>query len=293
MHTVFLNYPEGIVVSCQAIMKNRFSIGEMSKLHNTPIKTLRYYDELDLFKPIEVDKKNGYRYYSTEQFEQLNTINYLKFLGIPLKEIKEHFEKRNINNFLGLLRKQKEITEKKINELELIKNRFVNRVNEIIETKNIKDIEKVVIKTIPERKILRLKERINSQSELELTLRKLENIANKASTIIIGRVGLSVSKDNIKKNIFDEYNSIFILLEEDSINNQLADIFESADYACLYYRGEDHSKSPKYYKMILDYLDKNEYEIIGDSIERVIIDSFISDNEDDYLTEIQIPIKKY
>jgi len=56
-------------------MKNRFSIGEMSILHNVPVKTLRYYDEIGLFKPIEVDSNNRYRYYSTEQFEQLNTIN--------------------------------------------------------------------------------------------------------------------------------------------------------------------------------------------------------------------------
>ncbi|GAA0181756.1 hypothetical protein SH2C18_42430 [Clostridium sediminicola] len=87
-------------------MNNKFSIGEMSKLHNVPIKTLRYYDEIGLFKPIEVNKDNGYRYYSTEQFQQLNTINYLKFLGIPLKEIKSYLEIRNINYFLDLLEKK-------------------------------------------------------------------------------------------------------------------------------------------------------------------------------------------
>ena len=55
-------------------MQNRFSIGEMSKLMNIPVKTLRYYDEIGLFKPHEVNRHTGYRYYSTEQFEQLDTI---------------------------------------------------------------------------------------------------------------------------------------------------------------------------------------------------------------------------
>lgn len=82
-------------------MKNRFTIGEMSKLHNVPIKTLRYYDEIGLFKPIKVDKCSGYRYYSTEQFEQLNTIKYLKFLGFSLKEIKKHLETRDVRDFIG------------------------------------------------------------------------------------------------------------------------------------------------------------------------------------------------
>ncbi|MBP2664195.1 MAG: MerR: Hg(II)-responsive transcriptional regulator [Firmicutes bacterium] len=67
-------------------MKNRFSIGEMSKLHNVPVKTLRYYDDIGLFKPTKVDESSKYRYYSIEQFEQLNTITYLKFSGLPLKE---------------------------------------------------------------------------------------------------------------------------------------------------------------------------------------------------------------
>ncbi len=104
-------------------MKNRFSIGEMSKLHNIPVKTLRYYDEIGLFKPMKVDEHNGYRYYATEQFEQLNTINYLKFLGISLKDIKDQLENRDIDGFLHLMKKQQEITEMKIRELELIKSR--------------------------------------------------------------------------------------------------------------------------------------------------------------------------
>ena len=42
-------------------------IGEFSKLSGVPIRTLRYYDEIDLFKPIYVNEK-GYRYYSYHQY---------------------------------------------------------------------------------------------------------------------------------------------------------------------------------------------------------------------------------
>ncbi|WP_230591222.1 MerR family transcriptional regulator [Lysinibacillus sphaericus] len=85
-------------------MKNRFSIGEMAKLHKTTIKTLRYYDEIDLLKPMYTDKNNGYRYYSTEQFEQLNTIHYLKELGFSLKEIKGHFGSQRYRRLFASLR---------------------------------------------------------------------------------------------------------------------------------------------------------------------------------------------
>ena len=44
-----------------------YKIGEFSKLTNVPIKPLRYYDEINLFKPQEIDLFSGYRYYSKEQ----------------------------------------------------------------------------------------------------------------------------------------------------------------------------------------------------------------------------------
>ncbi|MCT4606487.1 MAG: MerR family transcriptional regulator [Marinisporobacter sp.] len=273
-------------------MKNKFSIGEMSKLHNTPIKTLRYYDEIGLFKPIEVNKNNGYRYYSIEQFEQLNTINYLKFLGIPLKEIKNHLEIRGIDYFLELLKKEKEITENKIKQWMMINNRFENGIKEIEKAQKIQELEVVKIKNIQERKILSLKEKINTESELEISLRKLENMAKVSSTIMIGRVGITVSKENIRKKEFYKYNSIFILLEED-LDNKLVKTLQKGEYAYIYYRGCDHKQSEKYYEMILEYLEKNNYKIIGDAVERVIIDQYISKCQEDYLTEIQIPVKKY
>ncbi|EET85470.1 transcriptional regulator, MerR family [Clostridium carboxidivorans P7] len=94
-------------------MKDLFTVGEMSKLFNINIKTLRYYDEINLFKPIFIDKTNSYRYYSTEQFEQLNTIKYLKALGMSLKSIDYHLKERSIDNIMDLLKNRKKLRKKK------------------------------------------------------------------------------------------------------------------------------------------------------------------------------------
>lgn len=272
-------------------MKNRFTIGQMAKLHNIPIKTLRYYHEIGLFNPIEVDAHNGYRYYSTEQFERLDTINYLKVLGIPLKEIKTLLEVSNIDFFLAQLEKQKEITENRIRELTHIKHIITERIKEVQKASAVSEVGTVFIRNIGERKIFRLKQVFSSEHELEMYLRTLENQLSKTSTLFIGKVGLTVSMDNIKKNKFQEYNSVFIQQEVQNCDNDLVDILPEARYACIYYRG-DHSQSTRYYRKILDYLLQTSYEIAGDSIERTMIDEYISKNPDDYLTEIQIPVKK-
>ncbi|MEW6624918.1 MAG: GyrI-like domain-containing protein [Bacillota bacterium] len=90
---------------------------------------------------------------------------------------------------------------------------------------------------------------------------------------------------------FDEYNSIFVLLEESVENHTFADKIEQGSYACVSFRGS-RSESPKYYKMMLKYMNENGLEIIGDSIERTMIDQFISEDKSCHLTEIQIPVKK-
>lgn len=62
-------------------------IGELSKISQVSVKTLRYYDEVGLLKPLEIDRFTGYRYYSFDQLPRLNRILALKDLGLTLEQI--------------------------------------------------------------------------------------------------------------------------------------------------------------------------------------------------------------
>ena len=70
-----------------------YKIGEFSKLVNVPVKTLRYYYEINLFKPQEIDLFSGYRYYSEKQIDDLEVILSLKEVGFSLEEIKKILER--------------------------------------------------------------------------------------------------------------------------------------------------------------------------------------------------------
>ena len=63
-------------------------IGDFARLSQLPVKTLRYYDELGLITPAEVDAFTGYRYYSVEQLPRLNRLLALKDLGFSLEQIR-------------------------------------------------------------------------------------------------------------------------------------------------------------------------------------------------------------
>jgi DNA-binding transcriptional MerR regulator len=62
-------------------------IGDFSKLGRISVKTLRFYDEMGLLKPVEVDRLTGYRSYKFDQLPRLNRILALKDLGFSLEEI--------------------------------------------------------------------------------------------------------------------------------------------------------------------------------------------------------------
>jgi len=106
-----------------------YKIGDFSKETGVPIKTLRYYNEIDLFNPVEVDLFTGYRYYSSDQIEDLNLILKLKKVGFSLEEIKKYWN--NFNNDIMLNKRDeliKNIDELKenISEIENLRSHIIN-----------------------------------------------------------------------------------------------------------------------------------------------------------------------
>lgn len=64
------------------------SIGEFSKICKVSTKTLRYYEEIGLLNPDEINTKTGYRYYSIGQLKKMTFINRLKSYNIMINELK-------------------------------------------------------------------------------------------------------------------------------------------------------------------------------------------------------------
>lgn len=88
------------------------SIGKFSKICEVSTKTLRYYDEIGLIKPSEINPENGYRYYSIKQLETMLFINRLKQHNFSLEEIKIIIKSEELQDemlYVELNKKKKEI----------------------------------------------------------------------------------------------------------------------------------------------------------------------------------------
>ena len=98
-------------------MKSKFSIGEVAKIHNITVETLRHYDRVGLLKPSYINSSTGYRYYSAKDFIILDLIKQCKAMGLSLDEIKNIIENyTSPESVLHIIRKQKEIGDDKIME---------------------------------------------------------------------------------------------------------------------------------------------------------------------------------
>jgi len=67
-------------------MSSSYRVGEFAKLAGITVRALHHYDRIGLLKPQR--GTSGIRLYRLEDLERLEQIAALKFLGIPLQEIK-------------------------------------------------------------------------------------------------------------------------------------------------------------------------------------------------------------
>lgn len=94
-----------------------YKIGELSKIADIPIKTLRYYDEVGILPPAHIDQFTGYRYYDDESILNIEMIKSLKSVNFTLQEIKEYMINKDDKLFLN---KQEEIK----NEIRFLEERY-------------------------------------------------------------------------------------------------------------------------------------------------------------------------
>jgi DNA-binding transcriptional MerR regulator len=95
---------------------NMRTVKQVSELTGISVRTLQYYDEIDLFKPSQVTAA-GYRLYDETSLEMLQQILFFKELDFRLKDIKRIIENPNFDKTKAF-RQQKELIKSKRDRLD-------------------------------------------------------------------------------------------------------------------------------------------------------------------------------
>ncbi|WP_433771826.1 MerR family transcriptional regulator [Bacillus wiedmannii] len=274
------------------LLNKRFTIGEMAKMHNIAESTLRYYDEKGIFHPSIVDPQTNYRYYTIDQFSLLDMIKFLRQLNIPLKEIKKYIDERNPAYALNLLEKQQEMMLKKQREIEYALAKMEHRIH-LIKKATKSKTDRIVMKKIPKRKITAIAVAPNTTDDMfEYYIHSLQkNMKQIDDSVFSGDIGVTISKNALMQNEFQAYSSVFILLDYMPYQVHSSDEIKAGIYACAYHHGP-YEETEITYQELFKHIDKEGYEVNGDSIEIGLIDWSVTENPDEQVTEIQIPVVK-
>jgi len=74
------------------LMPVNVSIGDFSRMTHLSVKALRYYHDLGLLEPADVDPHTGYRLYDTAQVPTAQVIRRFRDLGVPVEQVKAILE---------------------------------------------------------------------------------------------------------------------------------------------------------------------------------------------------------
>ena len=271
--------------------ENIFSIGEVSKMFHVSVSSLRHYEAMGLLTPEYISSDSGYRYYGPEQFEVLNTIRYLRALDMPLSDIKDFLQNKDINLIEEKLQQQKSVVLEKQRELKRIEQKIDHRLNWLSDAKTV-PVDSISLVRLPECRIVWIDEplKIDGFLDMEKPIRKLDQ-SDAEAVVFLGKIGLGISKEHLCESEIESYDGIFLLLDQEDIYSGETSILPEAMCVRLRFHGS-HTEALEHYKRLLAYIKKHQLQIVGFSREITLIDYGVTNNPDKFVTEICIPVKQ-
>lgn len=245
-----------------------------------------WYDEIGLLKPVCI-KENGYRYYSYRQSAELETILMLRELNVSLEEISRFMANRTIESLEYLFSQKIEELSQTISHLKSIQKILYNH-QQHMETLYSLDLSAIDL--------------IEKKSHYLVTVdtapdvpfeKEIEQVINAAKKYQLHRLhdasyGAMIPTEKLYQGKFDEYTSLYIELPY-PVSKRGVHLQPAGTYLRAFYKGS-WDKLPDRYKEILAYANKQGLALYGYAYETGI-NELVIDRIDDYITQIEIPIK--
>ncbi|MBD8038234.1 MerR family transcriptional regulator [Solibacillus sp. A46] len=272
-----------------------YSIGEVSKLANISIQTLRYYDQIGLFKPSHVDRKTNYRYYKDAQLYYLDIIKSLKYIGVSLEEIKaaQAFTPAEL---LSFLQQQENVIEKQINRMYEIKQSLYKTKKQMEEQLAIDMLDTVYFKNEETNRILSIHTNELTPYYIPNTYySSLIKTLEVENSLLSNRYGCIYPYQPY--NSLDElhYSHIFTPLITDRYITHLTTDMEvktipAGRYVCIAFIFEPDTYLTHYQKLY-QYIEENRLEVVPIVYEIFMPINYSPNKADEFIVELKIKLK--
>lgn len=267
-----------------------FQIGVFSKLGKTTIKTLRHYEKIGLLVPGSTDPLTGYRHYSTKELMKLHRIQSYKQMGLSLEEIQEIFAGAKTQE---ILKKKKEV----LNRQHQLLVDQITRIDAFL--KNQKEDYNmnyaVAIKEIPEVIVYSKKVKVPDYDAM------FQVIPAIGEEVIGMNPGLSCAVPEYCFNVYldGEYREKDISFE---LCEAVTDFGVDGNgitfrklpvttVAAVMHKGP-YETLGEAYAFLYQWIEKSGYEAVDNPRESFIDGIWNKETKDEWLTEVQVPVKK-
>ena len=267
-----------------------FRIGEFSKMTKTTIKTLRYYDEVQLLKPQEIDPFTGHRFYTTAQLLQLHRIQSLRQAGLSIEEIRHILSGKDAVPLLekrrGELMSELTETQQQLSRIQFIlhgkeEEYFVNY------TATLKDLPECIVyskrMTIP-----------SYDAYFEVLPALGQKMAEKYPDLQCAKPEycfiIYLDGEYKEKDINVEYCEAVTEMKPDFDDIQFKKM-ASVPAVTVMHKGP-YAGLSQAYAFAFQWIDENGMLVAESPRESYIDGIWNKESEEDWLTELQIPIKK-
>ena len=258
---------------------------------------MRYYDEIDLFKPIKSDRDTGYRYYSVQQLTQLNRILALKDLGLTLEQVKrlvrEEISPEEIRGMLTLKKAQIEQTI----QAEVMRLKAVDSRLQQLERQGQFQDEDIILKTIPAQLFLSVR---HSFADVNETFALISDMGQAVTKLVkaksLGRFAAVVHGDLFELKDIDLELGFFLNQDLDitvSLSHGLSlkvRELPNIDTAFTSMRFGGPENGHLSYSAIGTWAENHQYKLIAPGREVFIVPPKAG-HESEMVVEIQFPVE--
>lgn len=274
---------------------NYLSIGEMAKINNTTVPTLRLYDSLGLLKPYYTDKDTRYRYYDIKQNARFDMIQYMKELGMELKEIQSVLDSEDLLQIESLLIRKREQTVRDIERLKIQRDAIDRAIGSIERYSKSPTRGTITLEYIPTRRIFSMETDVNFYEHdidtYEMILKQLKNslLDHNIPPVYYCNAGTVLEKENFLEKRFIS-NKIFVFVDAHFPLIHDTEIVENNMYACIYL--DDFNAEQDYATKLLSHCQEQNFEIAGDYICEVLTEFNVFDcDKRSMFLRLQVPVR--
>ncbi|WDP90352.1 MAG: MerR family transcriptional regulator [Desulfobacter sp.] len=267
--------------------KERYTIGEVSKICNISTKALRYYDKIGLIHS-ERAYTNNYRYYTKDSLLAVPVIKYYKQMGFTLDEMRDHIEgnsyraiKRSFESKIDELQETQEATRRKFVSVKDWRD-LINEAETVIDNNSCE----VSIKYIEASDYLFLDQVFDNDLWDSIINIEFTNYVEAVNNEITGPVMIKFSsyRDRMKNT-----SQPMKIMQKTIIPCKSREkmVFGGEMMASCYHIGA-HENLAETYEKIRRWADGHSYVLGEASYERYVTDYWTTRDSGKYVTEVML-----